>query len=204
MTRGRFPSVLSQARGREEERDPLRRRRAYETAFGRLAAAMIANCRQRRKARSRTYARVRACVSKMALTAVAGYHIGHLVDLASLLSLSIYLSRSYSFSVSQPARSAPSSCTPRIYIYIYIYARALTLGPPSRQSFPRLSLATKEVSAVANVVPRLRRAVKTLTRRLAIVRKRRGPAPSPRGGSNARWSESRKAPPSASRGEGAR
>lgn len=71
------------------------------------------------------------CVSKMALVAVAGYHIGHLVDLVSPLPLFL------SLSVSPGPRSL----------------RPPELTHHRTPPLPRLLLATKEVSAVANVVP---------------------------------------------------
>lgn len=75
--------------------------KVYENAHGRLAAdlTIAANCRQRRKRRSNAHSRTRkririaaVRISKMALAAVARYHIGHLVDLVSSLSLSLRLS----------------------------------------------------------------------------------------------------------------
>lgn len=69
----------------------------YENALGRLATdlTIAANCRQRRQRRSNTHSHIRkrirtaaVRISKMALAALARYHIGHLVDLVSSLSLS--------------------------------------------------------------------------------------------------------------------
>lgn len=100
-----------------------------------------------RRVRVRAY----ACASKMALTAVAGYHIGHLVDLASLLSVS----------PDRPDRFCPPVRSHKhTYTHSYMQTQhhiTLTLAGLSLSlsslptSFTR-ARATKEVSAVANVV----------------------------------------------------
>lgn len=104
---------------------------------------IAANCRQRRKARSHTrvYTRPPARVSKIALTAVARYHIRHLVDLASPLFLF------------HPIADRSVLLRARAHTHTHVHSYALT---PDHPLFPRLSLATKEVSVVANVVSQLR------------------------------------------------
>lgn len=72
-------------------------------------------------------------IHEIALSADVGYHIGYLVDLASLLCLSFLFSFSFAYESAKLSMCSLTICSPL---------------------FPRLSLPTKEVSTIANVVSR--------------------------------------------------
>lgn len=81
-------------------------------------------------------------IHKITLSTLVGYHIGYLVDLASFLCLSFLFSFLFSFAYEYANLSK----------YMYMSTDNLLASLPTSLSIP-----TKEVSTIVNVVPRRRK-----------------------------------------------